>query len=164
MAPQTHSARAKPGASGQGDFVHNEVRPKGEFKTFRTQDAGSGAWLLVASAAGGLIASLAYYLWHGNGIAYTPGTLLVIVSTGLLLAASLAMATRMSRPRLVNGFLLVATGLDVLGTLFAAWLLEASWLLTFMVLAIVGWIAHVAVDGRKPVAHARSHRLRESTR
>src|SRR5262245_56017438 len=31
--------RAKPGAGG-GDFFHIEVRPKAEFKTFRTQDVG----------------------------------------------------------------------------------------------------------------------------
>ena len=40
MAPTTHSSRAKPGSSGEGDFFHIEVRPKGEFKTFRTQDVG----------------------------------------------------------------------------------------------------------------------------
>jgi hypothetical protein len=32
--------RAKPGAGG-GEFFHIEVRPKTEFKTFRTQDVGS---------------------------------------------------------------------------------------------------------------------------
>jgi hypothetical protein len=33
-------SRAKPGAGG-GEFFHIEVRPKAEFKTFRTQDVGS---------------------------------------------------------------------------------------------------------------------------
>jgi hypothetical protein len=32
--------RAKPGASGKGEFFHIEVRPKSEFKTFRNQDVG----------------------------------------------------------------------------------------------------------------------------
>ncbi|MBO6717246.1 MAG: hypothetical protein JJ913_04735 [Rhizobiaceae bacterium] len=32
--------RAKPGSTGEGDFYHVEVRPKGEFQTFRTQDVG----------------------------------------------------------------------------------------------------------------------------
>ncbi len=32
-------ARSKPGAGG-GEFFHIEVRPKTEFKTFRTQDVG----------------------------------------------------------------------------------------------------------------------------
>ena len=32
--------RAKPGATGGGDYFHVEVRPRGEFQTFRTQDVG----------------------------------------------------------------------------------------------------------------------------
>jgi hypothetical protein len=33
--------RAKPGASGKGKFFHIEVRPRGGFSTFRTQDVGA---------------------------------------------------------------------------------------------------------------------------
>jgi hypothetical protein len=32
--------RAKPGARGGGEFFHIEVRPRLEFRTFRTQDVG----------------------------------------------------------------------------------------------------------------------------
>ena len=32
--------RAKPGSTGKGEFFHIEVRPKDQFKTFRTQDVG----------------------------------------------------------------------------------------------------------------------------
>jgi hypothetical protein len=32
--------REKPGATGQGEYFHIEVRPKGQFTTFRTQDVG----------------------------------------------------------------------------------------------------------------------------
>ncbi len=32
--------REKPGATGQGDYFHVEVRSKSEFATFRTQDVG----------------------------------------------------------------------------------------------------------------------------
>ena len=32
--------RAKPGATGKGDYYHIEVRPKAQFTTFRTQDVG----------------------------------------------------------------------------------------------------------------------------
>ena len=32
--------RAKPGATGKGEYYHIEVRPKREFTTFRTQDVG----------------------------------------------------------------------------------------------------------------------------
>ena len=37
--PQGRS-RAKPGSRGGGEFFHIEVRPRREFKTFRTQDVG----------------------------------------------------------------------------------------------------------------------------
>src|SRR4026209_1738070 len=33
-------ARRKPGSSGKGDYYHVEVRPGGDFVTFRTQDVG----------------------------------------------------------------------------------------------------------------------------
>ena len=35
--------RAKPGTTGEGEFFHVEVRPKSEFKTFRTHDVGEKA-------------------------------------------------------------------------------------------------------------------------
>ena len=41
MATHAHTARAKPGTSGEGDFFHVEVRPAGTFETFRTQDVGT---------------------------------------------------------------------------------------------------------------------------
>jgi hypothetical protein len=37
--PQGRS-RAKPGSTGGGEFFHIEIRPKTEFKRFRTQDVG----------------------------------------------------------------------------------------------------------------------------
>src|SRR4029453_7181576 len=32
--------REKPGATGEGEYYHVEVRPKGQFTTFRTHDVG----------------------------------------------------------------------------------------------------------------------------
>ena len=47
MTPRQHSraqpegrARTKPGATGEGEYFHITVRPKGQFVTFRTQDVG----------------------------------------------------------------------------------------------------------------------------
>jgi hypothetical protein len=39
-ATKTATKRAKPGARGGGEFYHIEVRPRRQFKTFRTQDVG----------------------------------------------------------------------------------------------------------------------------
>ncbi|MEK7079933.1 MAG: hypothetical protein AAB901_01460, partial [Patescibacteria group bacterium] len=33
-------ARKTPGTGGEGKFYHIEIRPKGQFTTFRTQDVG----------------------------------------------------------------------------------------------------------------------------
>ncbi len=127
--------------------------------------ANPGAWLIAVSAAAGLIASLIYHFSPGDGIAFTPGTLLVIISTALLLAASLVMATGIWRHWLLDEFLLVATFLDILGTVFAAWLLEAHWLLGLMVLAAVGWIVQFAFGGRLAVTAGDAPRhLQEASR
>ncbi len=36
----TKSMRAKPGSTGKGKYFRIEVRPKGQFKSFRVQDVG----------------------------------------------------------------------------------------------------------------------------
>ena len=36
----THAKRAKPGTKGTGDYYRVIVRPKEQFKSFRTQDVG----------------------------------------------------------------------------------------------------------------------------
>jgi hypothetical protein len=54
------TARKKPGSTGQGEYYHVEVRPRGDFVKFRTQDVGdpghiqrvagqreSGSWATV---------------------------------------------------------------------------------------------------------------------
>ena len=108
--------------------------------------AEPGAWLMTASSLAGLIAALIYYFRSGDGIAYTPGALLVVISTALLLAASLVLATGVIRHWLLNEFLMVSTALDILGTGFAAWLLEAHWLLAFTIVAAIGWITRLLFD------------------
>jgi hypothetical protein len=60
LAQPEGRTRKKPGSTGQGDYYHIEVRPKGEFVTFRNQDVGkrghiqrlagkrsSGSWATV---------------------------------------------------------------------------------------------------------------------
>ena len=40
MISKKQIKRLKPGTGGKGKFYRIEIRPKGEFKTFRTQDVG----------------------------------------------------------------------------------------------------------------------------
>ncbi len=130
----------------------------------QVQIAEPGAWIMVAGSAGGLLAGLIDYFWRGDGIAFEAGTLLVIISSALLLAAALLLAIRAVRGGLAVAFVTLA-GLDVLGTGFAAWLLEANWLLSLMAVAAVGWIINVFFDAQTTQAvRERSSRMQESAR
>ena len=49
MAQPEGRGRKKPGATGEGNYYHIDVRPKEEFSTFRTQDVGGPGHLLRVS-------------------------------------------------------------------------------------------------------------------
>jgi hypothetical protein len=72
--------RDKPGTTGHGEFFHIEVRPREEFKTFRTQDVGErGGIERVAGKRGSgswdtqkwLISKQHAHLEHGRLVADT---------------------------------------------------------------------------------------------
>jgi hypothetical protein len=113
------------------------------------QDADRGAWLLVTSAAAGLCLSLFAYFWPNTGIDGTPGALLVVVSTALLLAAALLMALYRAKPRWLHVVLGVSTLLDLIGTGLAAYFLEAYLLIAFMAIGLIGWLWHMILGPRE---------------
>ena len=119
-----------------------------------------GAWLLAASAAAGLCLSLFSYLWPETGIDGTPGALLVVVSSALVLGAALLMALDRSKGAALRAFLNVSTVLGVIGTGVAAYFLEAYVLVAFMALGLVGWCWHMIFGpperGRLAAAQAHS--------
>jgi hypothetical protein len=115
-------------------------------------DAGNG--LMVVGSGVGLLFSLYNNFNSGNGIHGTPGALLVIVSSALVLIASLLLAFNVFRPRWLRIVVDVLLILGILGTGFAAYMLEANWLVALMVVALIGWLVHV-FSGRlrpRPVA------------
>jgi hypothetical protein len=129
-----------------------------------TRLAEPGAWLMTVGSTFGLFAALIDYFWRGDGIAYTSGVLLVIVSSALLLGASLSLAIRALGGALTVAFVVLA-GLDILATGFAAWMLEANWLLGLMTVAAAGWIINVFFDApAESTVRAYSPRLQESAR
>jgi hypothetical protein len=80
---------------------------------------------------------------EGNGIARSGGAYLVLVTTLLLVLASLLLALyRFARKwlRVLLSFLIL---LDLFGTAFAGYFLETPILIAFMALGIVGWILYV---------------------
>ncbi|HEY7842196.1 MAG TPA: hypothetical protein VID30_00780 [Bradyrhizobium sp.] len=111
----------------------------------------AGAHILLIAAAAALAISVFDFFWTGNGIHGTAGAGLVVISSALMVAAAaLILAARMSRPQ--RGLLVVLVALDIVGTAFAAYLLEADLLLAAMAAAAVGWIVHLASDRSRRLA------------
>src|SRR5919205_648282 len=105
--------------------------------------ASPGAWIMAAAAAPGTALSVYNYLTRGTGIDHTPGALLVVVSSALVLLASLVLALAPGAPRWLRVVLEILLLLGVLGTAAAAYFLEAYALLGLMALALVGWLVLV---------------------
>lgn len=118
-----------------------------------------GAVLLTASVAAGLGEALAQYFPQYSPIGHTPGALIVIVTSALLLIGSLIIlalaAFFHSRPIWLMVILDILVIIGLAGTGFASWFLEANLLLAFMIAGFVGWLWHVSgggVPGRAAVA------------
>ncbi|MBS0248379.1 MAG: pyrroloquinoline quinone-dependent dehydrogenase [Proteobacteria bacterium] len=97
-------------------------------------------WLLAASIAVSLALAIFNYVWHGNGIHGTAGSLLVVISTALMLAAFIATAA-WPMARWLRNVLIVLIALDIVGTGFAAYMLEAYLVVAAMLVAAVGFVA-----------------------
>jgi quinoprotein glucose dehydrogenase len=104
-----------------------------------------GARILLVAAAGGLAIAIFDYFWHDNGIHGTPGALLVVISSALMAAASSALLFA-AMGRGLRATLIVLIALDIIGTGFASYMLEADWLLAAMAVALIGWILHLVFD------------------
>jgi quinoprotein glucose dehydrogenase len=108
--------------------------------------AGYGTWILLLGALIGLAEAIFDYFWTGNGIHGTAGVVLVIVTIALMVLAAGALALWPAMPRWLRGILLFLILLDIFGSGFAAYMLEAWWLVGAMALALAGWIVHLTVD------------------
>ena len=102
--------------------------------------SNSGALLMGASAAAALALSIYNYVTPFTGIDGTPGALLVIASTTLLILFALALQMGHGGGAALHAFLLVSSFLDILGTAFAGWLLESRGLVVLMAICFVGWV------------------------
>ena len=98
-----------------------------------------GLWLLTAASLIALIDTLFNYFDGSNGIHGTEGALLVVVSTALQLVAALLILFNVVR----GGWKVlfeVLIFLDLVGTVAAAYFLEAPILITLTVIAFIGWV------------------------
>ncbi|TFF19887.1 hypothetical protein E3C22_19705 [Jiella endophytica] len=105
-----------------------------------------GAWLIVAASAVGALVAAFNAVNLGNGIAFSFGAWLVLVSSILVLGAALILALHLALSGASRGVLAVLILLGILGTGAAAYFLIAWVLVAAMGVALVGWVIHVAAD------------------
>lgn len=105
----------------------------------RTDFAMTAVFLLSLLA---LVDSLFNYFWVKNGIHGTEGALLVVVSS-LLMAIAAGLIVNRWVQGWVRGLFEVLICLDFIGTAVAAYFLEAWILLAVVILAFIGWLAHL---------------------
>ncbi len=117
-----------------------------------------GALIIALGAAIGLVVSIYnYFISPGlfapfSDVAGTIGGLLVIGSTALMLLAGLILAG-LPRSRILTWIAIIGCLLDIVGTGFAALLLDSTPLLIAMAICAVGWVLWIFA-GRRAHAHA----------
>jgi len=104
--------------------------------------------LCILSAIAVIVAAVNTFS-QGNGIAFSGGAYLVLCSTVLLLIASLIVMFSTSSPGWARGILLFLIFLDLLGTGFAAYFLDAYVLLALMALGFIAWLIGLFAGGSR---------------
>ena len=116
-----------------------------------TRTGAAGWWLVATAGVVGLVLSLWEYFARGDGIDGTGGALLVIVSSALILAASLVIVLGwVDDVRWLRALLVFLVLLGIVGTGLAAYFLESHWLLAAMVIALFGWLADLSRKSGPP--------------
>ncbi len=100
---------------------------------------GAAGSIVPAAALAGALVALVNYFTPDNGIAGTPGALLVVASTALLVVFGLVLRRQSSRSGALQRVLRVIALVLIAGTAWAAWLLEAPSLVVIMGVAALGW-------------------------
>ena len=101
-----------------------------------------GAWLIVIASIVGLLVSIYNYNSADSGIAGTPGAMLVIISTLLLLMAGFILGRDMGGFGL-RTVLSTLCLLSILATVFAGYLLESNTLVITMAICLFGWLVRL---------------------
>ena len=102
--------------------------------------AGQGTRVMAVAAVLGAFVAVFNYYSPDNGIDGTGGALLVIGTTLLIAALAVLLGRPGSGRALLAGLCLIL----LLGTAFAAWLLNSPTLVALMAVATVGWLLLVS--------------------
>jgi hypothetical protein len=108
-----------------------------------TNVAAIGAWLVAGGALLGAAVSLYNNVTPLTGIDGTPGALLVIGSTAILIILGILLRPAGRFGRGLRSFLVGSSLLDIAGTALAAYLLESRTLLLLMLVCFAGWLANL---------------------
>ena len=103
--------------------------------------ADFGSTLISSGAFIGAAVSLANYLSPDSGIAGTPGAILVIASTIILLGFALVMRGYAQHGRAFRTLVATLAFLNIVGTALAGYLLDSETLVALMMVCLVGWLA-----------------------
>lgn len=125
--------------------------------------ATSATGLIALGGAAGLIISLIAYTTKSSGIDGSAGALLVILSSALILLAALALTIWATRRSWWTGTLVFLLLLGILGTAFAAYMLDSHWLLIAMAVSMIGWLFATAIRRDTPSHTPRVTRVARST-
>jgi glycerol-3-phosphate acyltransferase PlsY len=108
-----------------------------------------GTRIFAAAGLAGAAVSLYNYFTEASGISDTPGAMLVVITSAALVVLGVAIG-RLRPGGGLRRFLSVASLVLILGTAFAAYLLESTTLLALMVVCWIGW--SVQALGRRRAA------------
>jgi hypothetical protein len=118
---------------------------------FRT--TGYGNWTLTAASLIGLALAAFQYFDTGNGIAYSPGSLLVTIAAALILAASLVVLVVRNLPGWFSGLLYALIIVGLIGAALAAYFLDSYWLTALMIVGLLGCLGQLILSpGSRKIA------------
>jgi hypothetical protein len=105
-----------------------------------------GLLMLLAGLIGAALAAYDYgAAW--TGIDHSGGVMLVLASSLLMIFGALMVLVFGSG--LVAGIFMFLVFLDILGTGFAAYMLESELIMGAMAIAAIGWLLRIAGSGRR---------------
>lgn len=102
--------------------------------------ADFGSTLMSSGAFIGAAVSLANYLSPESGIAATPGAILAVASTIILLGFGLVMRGYAGHGRAFRALIATFAFLNIVGTALTGYLLDSETLVALMMVCLVGWL------------------------
>ncbi len=105
-----------------------------------------GAWLIILGSVMAGAISVYDFFTPETGLIGTGGVELTGIAAGLMFLAALTMALKPVRGSFLQGFLVIAVLLDIIGSSVAGYFLESPVIMAAQALALIGWLMNVIGD------------------